>query len=109
MGVLLAFALLGSGLHGTVTRGPTTPVCRVGVPCSAPAAGARLRFVRHHHVVARARVRKNGTYSVLLAPGIYRVVVARSPRIGTGIRPHRVRVFAGPPRELDFWIDTGIR
>jgi hypothetical protein len=109
MSVLLALALFGSGLHGTVMRGPTTPVCRVGVPCSAPAAGVRLRFVRHHHVAARARVRKNGTYSVRLAPGIYTVFFTPSARIGRGISPYRVRVLPGPPRELDFWIDTGIR
>ena len=109
MRVLLALALLGSGLHGTVTRGPTTPVCRVSVPCSAPASGARLVFVRHHHAAARTRVRKNGTYSVRLAPGVYTVVLARHPRIGAGIRPDRVRVFAGPPRKHNFRIDTGIR
>jgi len=109
MSVLLALALLGGGLYGTVMRGPTTPVCWVGVPCSEPAAGARLLFVRHHHVAARVRVRVNGRYAVRLAPGVYTVVVAPRPPIGAGIRPHRVRVFAGPPRELDFWIDTGIR
>jgi hypothetical protein len=109
MSVLLALALLVSGLHGTVMRGPTTPVCRAGVPCSAPAAGAELLFLRHHHVAARVRVRKNGTYAVRLAPGVYTVVVRPWPRIGTGIHPHRIRVLAGPPRELNFWIDTGIR
>lgn len=109
MAVLLALALLVSGLHGTVMRGPTTPVCRVGVPCSVPAAGARLLFVRHHHVIAQVRVRKNGSYAVRLAPGVYTVVVRPLPRIGTGIRPQRVRVLAGPPRKLNFWIDTGIR
>ena len=109
MSVLLALTLLGSGLHGTVMRGPTTPVCRIGVPCSAPAAGVTLRFVRHHHVAARARVRKNGTYSVRLVPGIYTVVFAPYSRIGRGITPARVHVLPGPARELDFWIDTGIR
>ena len=109
MGALLAIVLLGSGLHGTVTRGPTTPVCRVGVPCSVPAAGARLVFFRHHRVAARTRVHKNGTYVVRLAPGVYRVIARGASRIGRGISPHRVRVFAGPPRKLDFSIDTGIR
>jgi hypothetical protein len=98
-----------SGLHGVVMRGPTQPVCVQGVPCSEPAAGVTLRFVRHHHVAARARVRKNGTYSVRLAPGIYTVLSAPRSSIGTGVRPHRVRVFIGPSRQLDFFIDTGIR
>ena len=109
MSVLLALALVGSGLHGTVLRGPTTPVCRVGTPCSAPAAGVTLRFVRRHRVAARARVHKDGGYAVRLAPGIYTVLFTPHLLIGTGIRPRRVRVLAGPPRELDFWIDTGIR
>ena len=98
-----------SGLHGVVMRGPTQPVCVQGVPCSEPAAGVTLRFVGHHHVAARARVRKNGTYSVRLAPGIYTVLSAPRSSIGTGVRPHRVRVSIGPPRQLDFFIDTGIR
>jgi hypothetical protein len=108
MSTLLALALLGSGLHGTVMRGPTTPVCRVGTPCSAPAAGTRLRFVRHGHVVARARVHRNGRYSVRLSPGVYSVRFAPHTRIGRGISPHRVRVLA-EPRRLDFFIDTGLR
>ena len=98
-----------SGLHGVVMRGPTQPVCVRGVPCSEPAAGVTLRFVRHHRVAARARVRKNGTYSVRLAPGIYAVVSAPRSTIGLGVRPQRVRVFVGPPRQLNFFIDTGIR
>jgi hypothetical protein len=108
MSFLIALALAGSGLHGTVLRGPTTPVCRVGVPCSAPAAGTKLRFVQHGHVVARVRVHRNGRYSVRLAPGLYTVRFTPHARIGRGIRPHRVRVFA-EPRRLDFFIDTGIR
>jgi hypothetical protein len=98
-----------SGLHGVVMRGPTEPVCVQGAPCSKPAAGVTLRFVRHHHVAARARVRESGSYSVRLAPGIYTVLSAPRSSIGTGVRPHRVRVFIGPPRQLDFFIDTGIR
>jgi len=109
MGVLLSLALLLGVSTEPVMRGPTAPVCRVGVPCSAPAAGARLVFVRHHQVVAHVRIGKNGGYTVRLAPGVYTVVVRPSRRIGIGIRPHRVRVFSGPPRELNFWIDTGIR
>jgi len=98
-----------SGLHGVVTRGPTQPVCRQGVPCSEPAAGATLRFVHNGRLTARAHVGKNGTYSVRLAPGAYRVVSAPQSNIGTGVRPHRVRVVSGEPRRLDFFIDTGIR
>ena len=35
-----AAAQTRSGLYGTVTRGPTSPVCRVGVACDEPATNA---------------------------------------------------------------------
>lgn len=108
MSALLALALLASGLHGVVTRGPTMPVCRVGVPCSEPAAGAVLVFSRSGHAV-RVRAGTGGRYSVRLAPGVWSVRVAPRPRIGFGIRPARVHVVAGTRHRLDFEIDTGIR
>ncbi|MEN3342790.1 MAG: hypothetical protein V7644_2194, partial [Actinomycetota bacterium] len=55
MSALLALVLLTSGLHGVVTRGPTQPVCQVGVPCSKPAVGAVLVFSRNGTVAARVR------------------------------------------------------
>lgn len=108
MGVLLALALLTSGLHGVVVRGPTAPVCRVGVPCSKPAVGAVLVFSRGARVV-RVRVAARGRYSVRLAPGVWSVRVAPTPRVGFGIRPARVDVAADARRRVDFQIDTGIR
>jgi len=105
----LALATTRSGLYGMVSRGPTAPVCRVGQPCSAPASGATLLFRRNGHVAARVHVRKNGRYSVHLAPGYYGVVVEPKPQIGRGIEPRHVHVVAGSPRERDFRIDTGIR
>ena len=39
-------------LHGVVMRGPTMPVCQVGLPCSAPAPGAVLVFSRDGQIVA---------------------------------------------------------
>ena len=109
MHFLLSLALAGSGLYGMVSRGPTTPVCVMGKPCSAPAAGAKLLFRRSGHVYGRVTVAKNGSYAVHLPPGVYVVVVKPAPRIGRGIEPRRVRVRPGPARERDFQIDTGIR
>ena len=44
----ILFAILAtSGLFGHVSRGPITPVCREGTPCSAPVAGAELQFSRN--------------------------------------------------------------
>jgi hypothetical protein len=107
--MLLAALVLTGGLHGVVTRGPTTPVCRVGVPCSAPAVGAVLVFARAGHETTRVRSGAGGRYSVRLAPGYYTVTIGSVPRIGFGLRPGRVHVARGIDARLDFSIDTGIR
>src|SRR5207247_3196182 len=69
--VLLGLALLiggagaattDSGLYGVVRRGPTRPVCGVGPPCTAPAAGAVLVFWPRGHALARTRVHRNASY-----------------------------------------------
>lgn len=110
MSCLLAVIALVSGLHGIVMRGPTMPVCKVGTPCSAPAAvGAVLIFSRNGTTVARVRTGAGGHYSIRLAPGRYTIRLNTTPRIGFGLRPERARVLAGTNRRLDFLIDTGIR
>ena len=98
-----------SGLHGTVSRGPITPVCRVGVPCDAPAVGAVLVFSRRGHSAVRVRAGSGGRYSVHLEPGYYTVAISPVPRIGFGLRPARVHIAPGIDAHLDFSIDTGIR
>lgn len=107
--MLFAALALASGLHGIVTRGPITPVCKVGVPCSAPAVGAVLVFSRAGHSAVRVRTGAGGRYSVRLAPGYYTVRVSPVPRIGSGIRPVHVHVARNVNGRLDFSIDTGIR
>ena len=109
MAVLFAALALSSGLHGIVTRGPTTPVCRVGVPCNAPAVGALLVFSRAGRIVVHVRTGAGGRYSVRLTPGYYTVQVSPVPRIGFGIRPAHVLVRRNVDTRLDFSIDTGIR
>jgi hypothetical protein len=105
-----ATAIPASGLYGFVRRGPTTPVCQIGKPCSAPAV-VTLAFTRDGREVARTRSRANGAYRVALAPGTYAVHTVRaapSPPFA-GMRPTRVRVPADEFRRQDFSIDTGIR
>ena len=106
---LLALALAVSGLHGTVVRGPTKPVCKVGEPCSEPAVGATLLFSYGGHVVARVPVGAGGRYAVRLRPGFYVVTTGSQHPIGSGIRPRNVHVARGVYGRLDFAIDTGIR
>jgi hypothetical protein len=111
MSFFLALALIASGLHGVVTRGPIQPVCQVGKPCTAPAVGAVLVFSHSGTGTLAARVRAGtgGRYAVHLAPGFYAVRVSPSLKVGSGLRPREVRVRAGVFGRLDFAIDTGIR
>jgi hypothetical protein len=94
---------LRSGLYGTVMRGPTTPVCVAGVPCSAPAAGAVLVFTRGA-VVGRITVASDGSYRLHLPAGLYTVRTSKQR-----LEPTVARVYVGRMARLDFSIDTGIR
>ena len=96
-------------LHGVVMRGPTMPVCQVGVPCSAPAVGAVLVFSHDRRIVARVRAGERGRYSVRLRPGSYTVRLASKPRIGFGLAPRAITLRAVVSVRLNFSIDTGIR
>ena len=94
-----------SGLYGHVTRGPITPVCVAEQPCTEPAAGATLKFLRNGNLVAQARVKDDGTYRVSLPPGVYSVSAqSRRP-----LDPTTARVRSGRFARADFAIDTGIR
>ena len=106
MAVALAVAL--TGLFGTVMRGPTMPVCMVGQPCSEPAAGVQLTFLRDGVVSKSVVTTDKGTYRVKLAAGVYTVRVSPQSRIG-GMTPTTVTVRRGAPQRQNFAIDTGIR
>jgi len=110
MHLIATLAIIASGLHGTVTRGPTVPVCRAGQPCSAPAQ-VTLVFRRTGPAprILRTRSSTTGAYRITLPAGYYTVTTAE--RIGTtrNIRPQRVHVRAGHQDALNFHIDTGIR
>ena len=97
-----------SGLEGVVTRSPIMPVCLEGVPCAAPSKNTPLVFFRPGRSV-RTRTDAAGRYRVVLTPGWWSVQTATNPQIGSGIRPHRVRVFANRVRVVNFDVDTGIR
>jgi hypothetical protein len=101
-----AAGVTASGLHGVVRRGPTSPVCFVGQPCSAPVKTTLVFNRLGRRVLVRSGA--DGAYLALLAPGIY--AVTTSPRIGFGVvKPARVEVRAGHLDRLDFLADTGIR
>jgi hypothetical protein len=99
----------GSGLWGVVRRGPITPVCMEGTPCSEPAPNVTLVFTRNGREAARVITRRDGRYRLALRPGIYGVRTLQKPAIGRGLKPTRAVVPAGRLARVDFTIDTGIR
>jgi len=90
-------------VKGTVTIGPLTPVCRVGVPCDGPAPKVVLTFTSGARVV-HATTGADGAYTVRLVPGTYAV----TPSKGMRITPARLTV-GGVAGRRNFAIDTGIR
>jgi hypothetical protein len=94
-----------TGLRGLVIRGPITPVCQEGVPCSAPAKHVKITFVRYG--IAKSVVTgADGRYAIALTAGTYAV---RFPSARFGFRPHTALVLAGRMATRNFSIDTGIR
>jgi hypothetical protein len=93
------------GLRGRVDRGPVQPVCREGMPCTAPAIHVKLVFVRagaSHAVSTDA----HGRYAIQLDPGTWAV---RIPSARFGYRPRAALVVGGRVRVENFTVDTGIR
>jgi hypothetical protein len=102
-----ALSLLLGTLHGTVMRGPITPVCMVGKPCDAPAAHVTLYFA-HADRVWLVRTDASGRYRLRLPAGVYAVTVHHTGP-GRGLEPRTARAYAGRDRRANFHLDTGIR
>ena len=101
-----AAAQAPSGAYGTVTRGPISPICRVGKPCDAPASNTTIQFTRLGKTT-RVKTNDHGRYRARLKPGRYAV---SRPSWGPGsIRPASIRVPAGRFARINLFIDTGIR
>ncbi len=100
----MALAVLLAGvLFGSVTIGPTAPVCRAGAPCARPAGNVTLAFVSPGRTVT-ARTDPAGRYRLVLPLGLWAVRASSGMRVAPAV----VRVRAGVHR-LDLAIDTGIR
>ena len=97
-----------TGLEGTVTRGPVTPVCRVGVPCYAPFSAA-FTVSQGQLVVARFQSDSAGHYEVLLAPGTYAIVPDSGAPVFPGGQSRPATVGPAGITRLDLQFDTGIR
>jgi carboxypeptidase family protein len=102
-----AVALLTGTIHGQVMRTPTSPVCRVGTPCSAPAKHVTLYFTLNGSTRSTSTDAR-GRYSIRLPAGLYAVRTSQHP-FGRIPQPRTIRVKASQTRRVDFAIDTGIR
>ena len=97
-----------TGLQGYVKRGPTRPVCRVGVPCTEPARGVKLIFSRSGKVAATAVTNEKGWYHVRLRAGRYTVRTNKRGPEATP-QPRTASVPTTTVRRRDFLLDTGLR
>ncbi len=95
----------GTGLYGTVTKGPTSPVCLAERPCSAPVANAIVEALRGHTIVAHGKTSDKGRYRLRLSPGHYAIRVLGAFRGGGKAAVVRAHGWT----HLDLSFDTGIR
>jgi hypothetical protein len=106
----LAAASTGKGsLRVVVTRGPITPVCKVGVPCDGPAKGVRIVVRRNGAVVARGLTDALGRTRFALVGGRYAVAATYSGGVAARAESKPARVVAGRTTIVAFSFDTGIR
>ncbi len=105
MTAVAILAALLSGLYGTVTRGPVTPVCRAGIPCTAPYAHATIVFSRLG-ATRQVTTDAKGRYRIGLTPGRWSVRV-QNAHFGT--KPTAVMVPGDRYVKLNVSVDTGIR
>jgi len=99
----------GSGLYGTVRKGPIRPVCQQGVPCDGPVARTTLVFSKSGREVARVRSTAQGTYRLALEPGYYDITATAKVGLSKLPRPHAIHVRAGHWDRINLFFDTGIR
>ena len=93
-----------SGLFGVVLVRPATPTCHRGMPCSKPAPGVKLVFLRDGRRVASATTNKRGRYRIRLSHGRYAV------RVGArALKPAMVSVPSGRFAPRNFTYDAGTR
>jgi hypothetical protein len=101
--------VIDSGVSGTVTLGPTRPVCRVDEPCSRPyATRVVVRNANTGRRVAVVNSDDRGRFRVRLRPGAYRLRAAGGRPLpscqAVSLRVHRHRF-----TRVTLDCDTGIR
>jgi hypothetical protein len=109
--VTLAAAVLiaASGAHGKVLIDPARPVCAIDQPCSAPDAHEQLVFWRGTARIAATTTASDGTFRVVLAPGVYRVTLPKRRPMRATVAPLEIRIPKGRDIRVVFRVDIGIR
>jgi hypothetical protein len=98
-----------TGLTGTVLRGPTSPVCRIDVPCTAPFS-AGFTIERSGTQVGQFRSDAAGRFAASLQPGTYRVIPdADAPLLAPRSQARTIEVGAIGLTDVQLEFDTGIR
>lgn len=101
-------ALPGTGLTGSVLRGPVTPVCVVSRPCDAPFS-AEFHVYRGTLEVAQFASDMTGHFTVALSPGIYTVVPDSTAPLFPRFQSRVVAVLPQGETTVTLEFDTGIR
>jgi hypothetical protein len=104
-----AAARSGTGLYGRVVISPAYPVCEIGTPCTKPAGGLLLRFSRGGRQVETIRTHRNGTYLVVLRPGVYTISTPTVQSRSRGLEPRKATVPPARYQRINFTLDVGIR
>lgn len=101
----------GTGIEGVVTLGPTTPVCRVGVPCSRPISATLTVEDAAGRVVLPVTSGPDGHFRADLPPGTYTLMPSplQSGALYPRAVPVTVDVSPGAYTHADVMYDTGIR
>jgi hypothetical protein len=103
------FLLAVSGAHGKVLIDPARPVCAIDQPCSAPDPKELLVFWRATTRVAATTTAADGTFRVVLAPGLYRVTLPHRRPARATLTPMEIRIPKGRDIRVVFRVDIGIR
>jgi hypothetical protein len=97
-----------SGVTGTVTAGPISPVAGRGKPTTRPVHGAAVEALRGSKIVAVAHTDEAGHYQLTLPHGTYLILV-KSSRYLSSISSKRVTLTPGEALKVSFVLDTGMR
>jgi hypothetical protein len=104
-----AALVAASGAHGKVLIDPARPVCAIDQPCTAPDAHEQLVFWRGATRAATTTTASDGTFRVVLVPGVYRVTLPRRRPSRATIAPLEIRIPKGRDIRVVFRVDIGIR